>query len=107
VVEVVECEIKKPIWIVRWHVSYDSHSYNIRFEEWHGTEDKVIRLTKTEPKMYRWKCEIYGIEDGVSELTMTLFLDRPKVVFATGRLPERLREALRRLPPSTYYLVVA
>ena len=104
----MECEnTRKPIWIVRWHVSYDPYSYNIRFEEWMGTDDnKIIRLTKTEPRMKDWKCEIYRIEEGIEELTMLLLMDRPTVVFATGKVPEKLREVLRRLPPSTYYLVV-
>jgi hypothetical protein len=103
----MECEIKKSVWIVRWHVSYDPYSYTVRFEEWHGTEDKVIRLTKTEPKMYRWKCDEYGIEKGIEELITLLLMDKPTVVFATGKVPNGLKEALRRLPPSTYCLVVA
>jgi hypothetical protein len=104
----VECETKKSVWIVRWHVSYDPYSYIVRFEEWMGTADgKVIRLTKTEPKMRTWKCEVYKIEEGIEELATLLFIDKPTVVFATGKLPEKLREALKRLPPSTYYLAVA
>jgi hypothetical protein len=104
----VECRNIKSIWIVRWHVSCDPYMYVVRFEEWMGTEDgKVVRLTKTEPKMYNWKCEVYKTEEGIEELATLLFVDKPTVVFATGRLPDRLKEALRRLPPSTYYLVVA
>ncbi len=106
----MECEtiFKKSIWIVRWHVYYDPYKYVVRFEEWYGTEDgKVVRMTKTEPRMYNWKCEVYGAEEGVEMLVMTLFTDRPITVFATGKLPEKLREAFKRLPPSTYYLAVA
>jgi hypothetical protein len=102
----MECIKSKPVWIVRWHVPYDPYSYAVRFEEWHGTEDKVIRLTKTEPKMRDWKCVVYEAEDGINELAMLLSIDRPRVVFATGKIPERLKDVLRRLPPSTYYLAV-
>jgi hypothetical protein len=105
----MECydKVKKSIWIVRWHVSYDPYSYTVRFEEWIGIEDKVIRLTKTEPKMRSWKCEEYGTEEGIEELAIILFTDKPTVVFATGKLPEKLKDVLKRLPPSTYCLVVA
>jgi hypothetical protein len=97
----------KATWVVRWHVSYDPYSYYVRFEEWMGTEDnKIVRLTKTEPKMRDWKCVVYEAEDGINELAMLLSIDRPRVVFATGKIPERLKDVLRRLPPSTYYLAV-
>jgi len=104
----MECETisRKPVWIVRWHVSYDPYSYNVRFEEWIGTEDRVIRMTRTEPKMWKWQCETYEVERGVEELITILFMDRPRVVFATGKLPEKLKDMLGRLPPSTYYLAV-
>ena len=103
----MECpDIRKSAWIVRWHVPYDSRSYYVRFEEWMGTENKVIRLTKTEPKMRDWECEVYEAEEGIEKLTMLLFTDRPVAVFATGRIPDKLKDVLRRLPPSTYYLAV-
>ncbi len=103
----MECGIKlKPIWIVRWHVSYDPYMYTVRFEEWMGMENKIVRLTKTEPKT-GWRCETYEVERGIEELIALLTADRPRVVFATGRLPDRLKELFRRLPPSTYYLAVA
>ncbi len=105
----MKCDVEaKPVWIVRWHVSYDPYMYMVRFEEWMGTEDgRVVRMTKMEPKMWKWECEVYeSSERGIEELAMTLFADRPKAVFATGRLPERLKEVLGRLPPSAYYLAV-
>jgi hypothetical protein len=101
-----ECKVKKSVWIVRWHVSYDPYMYTVRFEEWHGTEDNIVRLTKTEPKQMRWKCEVYGVEEGVDKLATMLITDRPTVVFATGKIPEKLRDVLKRLPPSTYYLAI-
>jgi hypothetical protein len=103
----MECEAKtkKAVWIVRWHVAYDSRSYYVRFEEWMGTENNVIRLTKTEPKQ-SWRCEVYETEEGISKLTTLLFADKPIVVFATGKMPEKLRDVLRQSPPSTYYLAV-
>jgi hypothetical protein len=104
----MECydEVKKPVWIVRWHIAYDPHSYFVRFEEWVGTVDgKALRFTKIEPKMREWKCEEYT-EKGIEELATLLFTDKPTVVFATGKIPNELKEILRRLPPSTYYLAV-
>jgi hypothetical protein len=98
--------ILKPSWIVRWNVAYDPYSYNVRFEEWVGADNKVIRFTKIEPKMRNWECKVYEMDEGIEELTITLFVDRPKVVFATGKLPDKLKELFRRLPPSTYYLAV-
>jgi hypothetical protein len=56
--------------------------------------------------MREWKCEEYKIEKGIEELATLLFIDKPTVVFATGRIPEKLEDVLRRLPPSTYYLAV-
>jgi hypothetical protein len=105
----VECEAisRKPIWIVKWHVSYDPYQYYVRFEEWMGVEgNRIVRLTKTEPKT-GWRCETYeDVEKGIEELIMILTTDKPRVVFATGRLPEKLKDTLRRLSPSTYYLAV-
>jgi len=105
----MEChdKVKKSIWIVRWHVPYDPYMYTVRFEEWYGTEDgKIVRLTKMEPKQ-NWNCEVHETEEnGINELTILLFVDRPRVVFATGRIPEKLKDVLRQLPPSTYYLAV-
>lgn len=100
------CEtISKPVWIVRWHVSYDPYSYHVRFEEWMGINNKIVRLTKTEPKT-GWECNVYEVERGIEKLIMMLFADQPRVIFATGKLPEKLKDALGRLPPSTYYLAV-